>query len=190
MTPLKNGKCKFDSELSPQAPYPSPFTMTWIDYTAHGVTALLFLIGLICSLLPVIPGSIIVWLGILLHQLWMGDASVGWEVVILTGILTGLGLLGDVILGYWGAKKFGATWKGAVGALLGACLGFFIPPPLFWLIAGPIIGAVLGELLAGRSFAAGSKAGFGTILGTALAFALKIGLSVCAIAIFYLSLFF
>ena len=164
--------------------------MTWIDYTAHGVTALFFLIGLICSLLPVIPGSIIVWLGILGHQLWLGDASVGWEVVILTGILTGLGLLGDVILGYWGAKKFGATWKGAVGALLGAGVGFFIPPPLFWLIAGPIIGAVVGELLAGRSFAAGSKAGFGTILGTALAFALKIGLSVCAIAIFYLSLFF
>lgn len=87
-----------------------------------------------------------------------------------------------------GRKKFGATWKGAVGALLGALVGFFLPPPLFWLIAGPILGAIVGELLAGRTWKAGSKAGFGTLLGGILAFALKFGLSVCIVVLFYLSL--
>lgn len=164
--------------------------MTWIDITAHGVIALIFIAGIVTSLLPVIPGNVIIWLGVLTHQLWMGDASVGWKIVMLTGIITIFGLFGDVILGYWGAKKFGATWKGATGALLGACIGFFLPPPLIWLIFGPIIGAVAGELIAGRTLIAGSKAGIGTIIGTALAFALKFGLSVCVVAIFYLSLFF
>ena len=162
--------------------------MNWIEITAHSVTALIFLTGLVTALLPVVPGSLIVWLGVLVHKLWMGDASVSWSIVTLTGLLTLIGLIGDFLLGYWGARKFGATWKGAVGAILGAFIGFFLPPPLFWLIAGPICGAVIGELTAGRTWQAGSKAGFGTLLGAALAFALKFGLSVCVVVLFYANL--
>ncbi|MGB0257326.1 MAG: DUF456 domain-containing protein [Coraliomargarita sp.] len=164
--------------------------MTWLDFTAHGVIALIFFIGLVTALLPVIPGSVIVWLGVLTHKLWMGDASVSWQIVALTGAITAFGLIADLLFGYWGAKTFGATWKGAVGALLGAFIGFFLPPPLFWLIVGPILGAVIGELIAGRDIKAGSKAGIGTLLGGAFAFALKFGLSVCVVAIFYLCLLF
>lgn len=78
--------------------------MTWLDWTAHLIAALIFMIGLLTVLLPVIPGSVIVWLGILIHKLWMGDASVGWGLVAITGALTAFGLLGDFLLGYWGAK--------------------------------------------------------------------------------------
>ena len=166
--------------------------MTWIEYTALSLTSLIFLIGLATSLLPVVPGSLIVWSGIIIHKLWMGDASVAWEIVITTGIITLIGQLADFVLGVWGARKFGASWKGAVGALLGAFVGLFLPPPLFWLIVGPVIGAIIGELLAGRSFKAGSKAGskagFGTVIGGIVAFALKFGLSVCVVAIFFLAL--
>jgi uncharacterized protein YqgC (DUF456 family) len=164
--------------------------MTWIEYTALSVTSLIFLIGLATSLLPMIPGSLIVWTSILIHKLWMGDASVAWNIVILTGIITLIGQLADIVMGIWGARKFGASWKGAVGALLGAFIGLFIPPQLFWLIVGPVIGAIIGELLAGRTFKAGSKAGFGTVIGGIIAFALKFGLSVCVVAVFYASLLF
>ena len=162
--------------------------MSTIEYTALGVTCLIFLIGLGSSLLPVIPGSLIVWSGILLHRLWMGEDSVSWTIVLLTGFVTLIGQLADFVLGLWGARRFGATWKGALGAFIGAFIGFFLPPPLFWLIVGPIIGAVVGELAAGRSFRDGGKAGIGTILGGILAFAFKFGLSVCVIAVFAISL--
>ena len=36
-----------------------------IELTAHSLTAVLFLVGLLTALLPVIPGSLIVWLGVL-----------------------------------------------------------------------------------------------------------------------------
>lgn len=145
------------------------------------------MIGLVSSLLPVVPGSLIVWLGVLTHRLWMGpDASVTWKIVVLTGIITSFGLIADFILGIWGARKFGASWRGAVGAVLGALLGLMLPPPLFWLIVGPVAGAIIGELLAGRSFRDGGKAGIGTVIGGILAFALKFGLSVCVIGIFFL----
>jgi uncharacterized protein YqgC (DUF456 family) len=165
--------------------------MTGIEYTALTVTCLIFLIGLVTSLLPVVPGSVIVWLGVITHRLWIGpDDSVAWKIVILSGILTLIGLLGDFVLGIWGARKFGASWKGAVGALLGAFIGFFLPPPLFWLIVGPILGAVIGELAAGRTFRDGGRAGLGTVIGGIVAFALKFGISVCVIALFFLDLLF
>jgi uncharacterized protein YqgC (DUF456 family) len=162
--------------------------MTWLEYTALAVSSVIFLIGLAASLLPVVPGSLIVWMGVIVHKLWMGDASVAWKIVLITGVLTLIGQLADLVMGIWGARKFGATWKGAVGALLGAVIGFFIPPPLFWLIVGPVIGAIIGELAAGRSFKAGSKAGFGTVVGSIVAFALKFGLSVCVVCLFFLGL--
>lgn len=165
--------------------------MTWIEYTALGVTTLIFMLGLAGSLLPVVPGSLIVWLGVLIHRLWMGaDASVTWKIVILTGIITLIGQLADFVMGVWGARRFGASWKGAMGAFIGAFVGFFIPPPLFWLIVGPVIGAIIGEMAAGRSFRDGGKAGIGTVVGGIIAFALKFGLSVCVIALFILDFLF
>jgi uncharacterized protein YqgC (DUF456 family) len=163
--------------------------MSWIEYSALGVTSLIFLIGLATSILPVVPGSLIVWLGIIVHKLWMGDASVSWKIVFITGALTLIGLLADLVMGVWGARRFGASWKGALGAFIGAFVGFFIPPPLFWLIVGPIIGAIAGELIAGRSFRDGGKAGVGTVIGSIVAFAVKFGLSICVAALFYLGLF-
>lgn len=164
--------------------------MTWIEYTALAVTALIFLTGMITSLLPVVPGNFIVWAGVIVHKLWMGDASVSWKIVLITGALTLIGQAGDLVLGIWGARRFGATWKGAVGALLGACIGFFLPPPLFWLIVGPIAGAIIGEVYAGRTWQDGSRAGLGTLIGGVVAFAVKFGLSVCVVAIFLFGLFF
>lgn len=164
--------------------------MSGMEWTALSVATLVFMIGLVGSLLPVVPGSLIVWLGVIVHRLWMGaEASVTWKIVILTGVLTLLGQLADFVMGVWGARRFGATWKGAVGAFAGAFIGFFIPPPLFWLIVGPIIGAVIGELAAGRTFRDGGKAGFGTVVGGIVAFALKFGISVCVIALFFFDLF-
>ncbi len=164
--------------------------MTGMEWMTLSVATLIFMVGLAGSLLPVVPGNSIVWLGVIMHRLWMGaDASVTWKIVILTGILTLFGQIVDFLMGIWGARKFGASWKGAVGAFVGAFVGFFVPPPLFWLIVGPIAGAVVGELAAGRTFREGGKAGVGTVVGGIIAFALKFGISMCVIALFFFDLF-
>ncbi len=164
--------------------------MTGMEWITLSVATLIFMVGLVGSLLPVVPGNSIVWLGVIVHRLWMGaETSVTWNIVILTGILTVFGQIVDFLMGIWGARKFGASWKGAVGAFVGAFIGFFVPPPLFWLIVGPIAGAVVGELAAGRTFRDGGKAGVGTVVGGIIAFALKFGISMCVIALFFFDLF-
>ena len=85
--------------------------MSWIEYTALGVTSLIFMIGLATSLLPVVPGSLIVWSGVIIHKLWMGDASVAWKIVIITGVITLVGQLADFVMGVWARVNSGPHGK-------------------------------------------------------------------------------
>ena len=111
--------------------------MTPMEYTALGLCSVIFILGLLGSLLPIVPGTFIVWIGVITHRLWMGpEDSVTWKIVIIAGLLMLMGQIADFVLSALGARKFGASWKCTMGALLGAFIGFFIPPPLLWLVLG------------------------------------------------------
>jgi uncharacterized protein len=159
-----------------------------LSYAPMMVVASIFIIGFFGTFLPVLPGNFIIWLGIVIHKLWLGESSVSWSVVIITGILTLVAFALDYLCTYWGARRFGASWRGGIGALIGGILGLFIPPPLFWIIVGPIIGAIIAELLGGRSTKDAGRAGVGTIVGGLLSFALKIGIATFSIIWFYISI--
>lgn len=144
-------------------------------------------LGILGTLLPVLPGTAIAFTGIALHKLLLGDASVSWGFVSFALAITVLTILIDIYCTWWGARRFGATWLGASGAVLGAVLGFMLFS-LPGLIIGPIIGAVSLELLANRSGAEATQAGLGTIVGSVLALVLKLGLTLGMGAAFYLAL--
>ncbi len=144
----------------------------------------LFFVGLLGTLLPVIPGLPLIWLGILVDKVWAWDNSVSWAFVIITGLITLVAQVADYYLSYWGVKRFGGTWRGGLGAMMGLFAGFFIPPQIFWIIVAPVAGAVIGELLGGSTVRAAGKAGVGTIVGGIVAFVLKIALGSAMIAVF------
>lgn len=154
------------------------------------VTTLLFMLGMLSTVLPILPGNIIVWLAIVIHKLWVGDASVSWWFVGITGFIALLAQAADWACSYWGAKRFGASRHGAIGALLGTFVAFFVPPPLFWIFFGPFIGAIIGELFAKRPFEDARKAGFGSFLGGLAAMAVKMFLAALSISWFYVELYF
>ncbi len=137
------------------------------------VTILFFGIGVAGSFLPMIPGSALVWMGVLVHKLALGDESVSWAFVILTAVLAVAAQGIDLACSYWGARRFGASWQGAVGAVIGAVIGiaFFGIPGL---IVGPVAGAVSVELVKDWSWRRAGRAGFGTIVGGIVAFVLKL----------------
>ena len=137
----------------------------------------LFLVGFIGSFLPILPGAVIIWAAILIHKLWLWDQSVSWTFVsIATGLMIAA-VLADYACTVWGAKKFGASWRGGLGALLGGFLGLFIPPQILMIFVGPFVGAVAAEYLGGTFAKPALKAGMGTIVGGLVAFGVKIGLS-------------
>jgi uncharacterized protein YqgC (DUF456 family) len=128
------------------------------------IAIVLMAIGLIGTLLPVVPGAIIILAAAVLHQIMLGsEKSVGWWNIAALVLLTLLSYVLEFAGGYFGAKRFGATKWGAFGATLGAIAGLFYPFP--GLIVGPVVGAIAGELVAGKRLISAGRAGWGTLLG-------------------------
>lgn len=151
------------------------------------VTSIFFITGLFSTFMPVIPGPFLVWAGIFIHKAVLGDDSVSWTFFAVATILTLLAQVLDFLCGFWGAKRFGASWQGGVGAVLGGLAGavlFNIPG----LIIGPIAGVILVEFIRNRDIQQAGKAGIGTIVGGIAAFVAKFAISFIMIVGFYINL--
>ena len=140
-----------------------------------------FGVGLVGCILPVVPGPVIVWCGMVIHKLWVPESSANWWLIIVAGLFVGLTFLLDYILALMGARKFGASKAGGFGAILGGFIGFLIPPFLVWLIIGPFVGALIGELINGENLQRASRVGWGSFLGTIAAYVSK--LTICFLVI-------
>ncbi len=128
------------------------------------LTIVLFAVGLIGTIAPVLPGTTIILAAAIIHRIMLGpDKSIGWHTIIVLVLLT-LATYGlDVLAGYFGAKYFGATKWGTFGAILGALVGLFFG--LIGLFVGPVIGAIIGEVIAGKRMIDAGRAGWGSLLG-------------------------
>jgi len=127
------------------------------------LTLLVMLIGLAGAVLPALPGTPVVFVAALGHKLYFGDHGASWFVIILLGLLAGFSLLVDFLATTYGAKKLGATWRGMVGAGIGAVLGILWPP--LGLLLFPLLGATLAEMFGGREWREAGKAGIGAAIG-------------------------
>jgi len=124
----------------------------------------LMAVGLIGTVLPSLPGAVIILAAAIIHQIMLGtEKSVGWWNISALVVLTLLSYALEVAASYFGAKRFGATKWGMIGMAIGAIAGLFFPFP--GLIVGPVIGAIGGELLGGKQLITAGRAGWGTLLG-------------------------
>jgi uncharacterized protein YqgC (DUF456 family) len=124
----------------------------------------LFAVGLIGTVLPIVPGTTIILAGAVIHRMMLGaERSIGWKTIGLLILLTLASYAVDFFGTYFGAKYFGATKWGAFGAIAGALIGLFFG--FIGLFLGPIIGAVAGELIAGKRMVNAGRAGWGSLLG-------------------------
>lgn len=133
-------------------------------------------VGLAGTLVPVLPGLPLMALVAVLYGWWEGfrAASPGWVFFWVGCALAGLG--GETAARMWGARRFGASRAGAWGALVGGVVGAFFLP--VGLVLGPLLGALVGEVLAGRPPGEAVRAGLGgaagALLGTGLNFVLGV----------------
>lgn len=106
---------------------------------------LCMLTGLAGSVLPILPGLPVAYLGFIFLQISRyGSFSPGF-LIIWAVIVIAMAII-DYLIPKWGTKKYGGTTWGQNGALIGTIAGIFIFPP-FGLILGPFAGAFFGELL-------------------------------------------
>jgi uncharacterized protein len=147
------------------------------------LTIVLFAVGLIGTVAPVLPGTTIILAAAVIHRLMLGgDKSIGWKTMIVLLLLTLISYVFDFLGSYFGAKYFGATKWGAFGAILGALIGLFFG--LIGLFIGPVIGAVAGEFIAGKRMIDAGRAGWGSLLGNMGAMIAKLIIALAMIAVF------
>jgi uncharacterized protein YqgC (DUF456 family) len=150
------------------------------------LTIVLFAVGLIGTLVPVLPGTTIILVAAIVHRMMLGpDKSVGWYTIFVLVLLTLATYALDVLAGYFGAKYFGATKWGTFGAILGALVGLFFG--LIGLFVGPVIGAVIGEVIAGKRMIDAGRAGWGSLLGNIGAMLAKLIIGLVMIIIFLMA---
>ena len=148
----------------------------------HALAVVLVVVGLLGTVLPVIPGIILVFAGLFLSAWADGFAHVGPVALTIIGALGALAFVADFVASLLGAKRVGASPRALAGAALGGVVGFFFGIP--GMIVGPFVGAVAGELLAKGRLAQAGKVGIGTWLGLLAAAVLKVVIACLMIATF------
>lgn len=127
------------------------------------IGAVLLLLGIAGSILPVLPGPVLGYLGLIVLMFlpeppFTDTFLINWGMVVL--IVTVL----DYVVPVWGTKKLGGSRWGINGSIIGVIVGFFFLGP-FGLIIGPFLGAYIGELLAGKNTRIAWRSALGSFLG-------------------------
>lgn len=158
--------------------------MNWLIII--GVVLVLF--GIVGSLIPALPGPTLSFVAVLLLFFAKGSDVVPMSVLVVLGVLAAVLILMDYVAPVVGAKFFGSTKYGLIGAIVGVVLGglTFFPLGIF---IGPFLGAMAGEMLNGKDAKKAAKAGLGTLLGTAAMTFFQVLFSVATAVYFFIKIF-
>lgn len=132
------------------------------EWMLYGGTALA-VVGLLGMFLPVLPGPVFLFAGIVLVAWADQFTRIGPGMLALIAVLTVAASVVDYAASALGAKTAGATRWGVLGALLGAIVG--LPFGLLGIIIGPAVGAVAAEFIHDRNLRQAARAGLGTVAG-------------------------
>ncbi len=176
--------------------------MTWEVWIIASVAMLSGLAGVVCVVLA-LPG---IWLMTLISAMcmWWRPEIISWKTVLTLVILGIVSEAIDLFASAAGAKKFGGSKRGALGAIIGTIVGailggvFLSVIPVVGWVVGPILGGILGAgagaLLVERgivkqTWTDSMKSGGGAAAGRAVSIFVKLGLTITAGLFFVIAAF-
>lgn len=142
--------------------------MEWILIVA---AVLCVVLGLIGTFVPVVPGSPLSFLGVML-LFWVDGCSISLTELVAWGVIMLMLQVFDFVAPAWMAKRGGGSKWGVRGATLGTLVGLFFLP--WGLIFGPFVGALVCERIAGTPFGAAWRVAFYSVIGFLLTTGLKL----------------
>ncbi len=135
------------------------------------IAFLLMLIGIIGCIVPGLPGTPISYVG-----LWIAQATdrvnFSWQFLLIWGIVVVVITLLDYVVPAWGTKRYGGSKWGVWGSTIGVFVGLFFGAA--GVILGPLVGAILGELISGKQLNDALRAGWGSFIGILFSTVLKL----------------
>jgi uncharacterized protein YqgC (DUF456 family) len=147
----------------------------------------LVVVGIAGVVFPALPGTVLIFIGLLIVASADGFTRVGPWALTLIGVIGAASYAVDFVAGALGANRVGASPRAVVGAALGTLLG--LPLGLAGVIFGPLVGALVGEWSAHRDWRRASHVGMAAWIGFLIGTAVKIAMAFMMIAIFLLFFF-
>jgi uncharacterized protein YqgC (DUF456 family) len=155
------------------------------------VTLFVMMIGLIFTVIPPLPGTVIIWAAAVGYGLILGWEKLGWPAFGLLTFLMLVGIIADTLGGQFGAKFGGAS---CLSILVGTVLGFGLGI-LASLVATPVVGCLVGvggvlggillvERIRHRNWSTAVDATKGYVAGTAAGIAAKVTTGLLMFVIF------
>jgi uncharacterized protein YqgC (DUF456 family) len=153
------------------------------------VAVILFVVGLVGFVVPMLPGHLFIIAGAVAYRLMVGSgAGIAWWGFAILVLLMAIAQAFEIISGSLGAKWFGGSKWGVIGALVGGIAGLFFLP--FGLILGPLIGAFgFEKAFAKKDNRDSAVSGVGSVVGTVAGMVFKIIVGVMMIGWFFLDVF-
>ena len=146
----------------------------------------LIVVGLAGTVLPMLPGTVLVWGGILLGA-WIDDFTrVNVSTVVVISVLAVLAWVLDYVAGLLGAQKAGASKLALLGAAIGTVMGLFMG--LVGVLFMPLVGAAVGEYLAQKDRSRAAKVGLATWVGIMVGLLAKVVLAFIMVGVFVAAL--
>ena len=146
---------------------------------------LFVMLGLIGSFLPVLPGPLTSWLGLLILY-FTSIVPMNYTFLGITLAIAILIWILDYIIPAIGTKRFGGSTYGVYGTTIGLLIGLFSPIPL-GILLGAFLGAFIGEMLhdkknTRRAF----RASIGSLLGLITSATIKFTVAVVYAVLFFM----
>jgi|SRR5699024_773599 len=150
---------------------------------------LLFIVSFIGIVVPVIPGTLLLWLGFFAYHFFINSNELTWLFWIAMGIFTIVSLGADFYINVFFVDQFGGSKWSKWGALIGTLIGIFVYPPI-GIILIPLLVVFVIELSIQQSFKKGMYASLGTLAGFLSSAVAKVFLQIVMIIIFFIFVIF
>jgi len=156
------------------------------------ILAVVFMIiGAIGILVPILPGTLLIWLAVLVYAIVEGFQAidpVAFTFITLIALITGTA---DLWLSLLGSKKGGASWQAMLLGVVGSIVGFFLLGSLLPIIGNLIggivgysVGVLIGQYIKNREWKIALKATAGGIIGWGIATIIQLAGGVFMMIIF------
>jgi uncharacterized protein YqgC (DUF456 family) len=126
------------------------------------LAGILLTVGFFGCFVPMLPGTPLSYLGIILLHL-SSAVEFSMQFLVLWAVIVIAVQVLDYFIPVWGTKRFGGSKLGVWGSMVGVIIGLFLGP--WGIVAGAFVGAFVGELLAGKTSRKAINAAFGAFVG-------------------------
>jgi uncharacterized protein YqgC (DUF456 family) len=128
------------------------------------LVALAMAVGIVGTVVPVVPGLVLVWGAALVYGILEGFGAVGWTAFAVITVVAVLGAVAGMVLPHRAAGAAGASRWSVWFAFAVGVVGFFVIP-VVGVPVGTVVGLFVAELYRTRTVADAWRSTLATLKG-------------------------